>query len=164
MWLVLVNFKIANHSEVLNIPIATTLLTFKNYKFLNLIISGEAMVKRTGPTNPYLKQLIEFLKKKSFELNAPIWKTVAEKLEKPRRQKVEVNLSQIDRYTADGDTVVVPGTVLSSGDINKSVNIAAWRFSATAKVKLEKSKGKCLTIEELVKINPKGTGVKIITG
>jgi large subunit ribosomal protein L18e len=120
------------------------------------------MAKRTGPTNPYLKQLIENLKKKSFEDNTPIWRVVAKKLEKPRRQKIEVNLSDIERNTKDGDTIIVPGIVLASGELKKSINIAAWRFSASARRKIEKAKGKCLTIEELIKKNPKGTGVRII--
>jgi large subunit ribosomal protein L18e len=121
------------------------------------------MVKRTGTTNPYLKQLIETLKEKSRELDAPIWKIVAEKLEKPRRQKVEVNLSRIDKNTTDGDTVIVPGVVLSSGNLTKSVTIAAWKFSPLTVEKIKKAKGKILTIEDLLKENPKGSGVKILT-
>jgi len=121
------------------------------------------MAKRTGPTNPYLKQLIENLKKKSFELNAPIWKTAAEKLEKSTRKRIEVNLSKIERYANNGDTVIVPGAVLASGQLTKSVNVAAWRFSSTAIEKIKKSKGKILTIEELVQENPKGSNVKIIS-
>lgn len=119
-------------------------------------------MKRTGPTNQYLKQLIEDLKKKSFEGNTPVWKAVAEKLENPRRKKVEVNLSDIERNTEKNDFVVVPGIVLSSGELTKSVNVAAWRFSAAAKEKIKKSKGKCFSIEELVKEKPKGSGVKIL--
>ncbi|MDI6807050.1 MAG: 50S ribosomal protein L18e [Candidatus Aenigmarchaeota archaeon] len=121
------------------------------------------MAKRTGPTDPYLKQLIETLKKKSFELDAPIWRSIAERLEKPRRKKVEVNLSEIERSTEKNDTVIVPGKVLSSGELTKTVNIAAWKFSEKAKEKIKKLKGRCITIEELVKENPKGTGIKIIT-
>lgn len=121
------------------------------------------MVKRTGPTNPYQRALIDDLRKKSFELEAPIWRTLAEKLEKPRRKKVEVNLSDIERNAEKNDTVIVPGIVLASGELTKPVTIAAWKFSQTAKEKIKKTKGKCLSIEELVKENPKGTGVKIIT-
>jgi len=121
------------------------------------------MAKRTGPTNPYLRQLIQNLKKKSFELDSPIWKAVAEKLEKPRRQRIGVNLSDIDRNTENGDIVIVPGVVLSSGELSKSVSIAAWKFSSASTDKIKKAKGKILTIEELMKDNPKGTGVKILT-
>lgn len=120
------------------------------------------MAKRTGPTNPYLKNLIVKLRKKSFELNAPIWYTIAEKLEKPRRKRVEVNLSKIERYCSKGETVIVPGVVLGSGNLTKPVIIAAWRFSEKAKEKIKKSKGKVLTIEELLKTNPKGSNVRIM--
>jgi len=120
-------------------------------------------MKRTGPTNVYLKQLIESLKKKALADKTPIWRDVAEKLGKPRRKRIEVNLSDIDRNTKKDDFVVVPGIVLSSGELTKAVNVAAWKFSSSAKEKIKKSKGKTLEIEELVKENPKGTGVKILT-
>jgi large subunit ribosomal protein L18e len=119
-------------------------------------------MRRTGPTNTYLKQLIEDLKKKSFEDSAPIWKDVAEKLERARRRRVEVNLSDIERNTEKNDTVVVPGVVLSSGELTKPVTVAAWRFSGKAEENIKKTKGKCLTIEDLLKEKPRGTGVKIL--
>ena len=121
------------------------------------------MVKPTGPTNPHLRKLIDDLRKKSFELNAPIWRTIAEKLERPRRKKVEVNVSHINRHTDENETVIVPGVVLGAGKLTKPVRVAAWRFSKGAKEKIEKAGGKCLSIEELVKENPRGSGVKILT-
>lgn len=120
-------------------------------------------MKRTGPTNPYLKQLIEELKKSSRELKAPIWLAIAEKLERPRRKKVEVNICDIERNTKTDETVVVPGVVLSNGELTKPVKIAAWRFSQKAREKIEKIGGKCLGIEELIKENPKGSNVRILT-
>jgi len=120
------------------------------------------MVKRTGPTNVHLRGLIVELKKLSKKEKTPIWKTVAEKLSKPRRQRVEVNLAKINRHAADGETIVVPGVVLASGELNKAVSIAAWRFSAKAKDKIKRAKCKALTIEELIKQNPKGSKIKIM--
>ncbi|MEM7826471.1 MAG: 50S ribosomal protein L18e [Candidatus Aenigmatarchaeota archaeon] len=119
-------------------------------------------MKPTGPTNPYLKKLIEDLKQKSKELKAPIWKAVAEKLEKPRRKKVEVNVYEIERYAKEGETVVVPGVVLGSGEIRKKVRVAAWRFSPKAEEKIKKAGGIVMKIEDLVKENPKGSNVKIL--
>ena len=121
------------------------------------------MVKRTGPTNPYLRELIVNLKKKWLEVNAPIWKDTAEKLSRSTRQRVEVNLSDIERNVADGETVLVPGVVLSSGNLTKKVHVAAWRFSKATEQKIKKANGKIMTIEELVKENPKGSNVKIIS-
>lgn len=121
------------------------------------------MAKRTGPVNPYLKQLIETLKKKSLELDAPIWKTIANKLENSTRRRVEVNLSDIERNAKKDETIIVPGVVLATGSLSKAVNIAAWRFSGTAIEKIKKAKGKILTIEDLIQENPKGSGIKIIS-
>jgi large subunit ribosomal protein L18e len=122
-----------------------------------------SMVKRTGPTNPYLRSLISTLKEKSLELKAPIWRAVAEKLEKPRRKKVEVNLLKIERNTNVNDVVVVPGVILANGELSKPVTIAAWKFSSSAQEKIKKSGGRILTIEKLIEENPKGSKVKIIS-
>lgn len=120
------------------------------------------MVKRTGPTNPLLKKLIEELKKKSLEEKVKIWKRVAEILEKPTRKRAEINLKHIEREAKDGETIVVPGVVLSEGELKKKLTIAAWKFSAKAKEKIEKSGSKAISIEELMKINPKGSKVRIM--
>jgi large subunit ribosomal protein L18e len=119
-------------------------------------------MKPTGPTNPYLKQLVEDLEKKSKELGAPIWKAVAENLSKPRRKKVEVNVYEIERNAKENETVVVPGVVLGSGEIKKPVNVAAWKFSPKAEEKIKKAGGKVMKIEDLMKENPKGSNVKIL--
>ena len=121
------------------------------------------MVKRTGPTNPYLRQLIENLKKKSLGLKSPIWKDIAEKLSKPTRQKIEVNLSDIQRNVNDGETIIVPGAVLGTGVLSKKVNVAAWKISPTSKQKIENAGGEYLTIEQLMEKNPKGSNVEIIS-
>ena len=120
------------------------------------------MVKRTGPTNPLLIITIEKIRKKAFESNSDFLKDLAEKLNKPRRKRVEVNLVHIDRHTEKGETVVVPGIVLGYGGLSKPVNVAAWKFSKGAEEKITASKGKVMTIEELVEKNPKGTKVRIM--
>ncbi len=120
------------------------------------------MVKRTGPTNPYLKGLVADLKRKSLELKAPIWKDTAERLSKSTRQRAEVNLSDIERNANDGETVLVPGVVLASGNLTKKVNIVAWKFSKSAEAKVKTAGSKIVTIESLVKENPKGSNVRIM--
>lgn len=120
------------------------------------------MSKKTGPTNAHLRRLIVELKKTSRKEKASIWKDVAEKLAKPRRRKIEVNISDINRNARAGETVVIPGVVMAAGELKKEVNVAAWRFTATAKKKIEDANGKTLTIEELVEKNPKGSKVRIL--
>jgi len=60
------------------------------------------------------------------------------------------------------ETVVVPGKVLGAGKIDHPINVAAFAFSDQARLKILKAKGKCLSILELMKKNPKGANVKII--
>jgi len=120
------------------------------------------MVKRTGPTNPILKKLIEDLKKKAFDTKSDFLKDIAEKLNKPRRQRIEVNLAHIERHTKENETIIVPGVVLGYGELSKPVTISAWRFSKSAKEKIKTFKGKAISIEELVAKNPKGSNVKIL--
>jgi large subunit ribosomal protein L18e len=115
-------------------------------------------MKRTGPTNQIMQKMIAELKQK----DAKLWKRLARELEKPTRIRREVNLSRIERYVKTGDVVLVPGKVLASGELTKKITLVAWNFSAGAVTKIKAAGGKILTISELVKINPKGTGVKII--
>jgi len=120
------------------------------------------MVKRTGPTNPMLKKLIEDLRNKSFENKSNFLKDISDKLNKPRRQRIEVNLSRLERYVKKGETIIVPGVVMGFGELTKPITISAWKFTGSAKEKIEKSKGNAISIEELVEKNPKGTKVKIM--
>jgi len=119
-------------------------------------------LKRTGPTNIHLRRLIHMLRKAYRRHGARIWRTTAELLSKPRRQRIAVNISRINRYTSPGDVVLVPGKVLGSGVLDHPVTVAALAFSKQAKEKIVAAKGRCLTIEELLEENPKGSNIKII--
>ena len=120
------------------------------------------MVKRTGPTNPLTRMRIRALRKASKLYAAPIWRSVAEMLERPTRQRIEVNLSRINRYTKKGDAVIVPGKVLGSGELDHPVIVAALSFSKTAYKKITEVGGEALTLEEALKRFPNGSRVKII--
>ncbi len=121
------------------------------------------MTKPTGPTNPNVRKLSITLRKKSNQNEARIWRDLSERLMKRRRARPAVNLSKINRYTKDGEVVVIPGKVLGTGELDHSVTIAALAFSETALEKITASNGRAITIDALVEENPKGTGVKIIT-
>ena len=113
-------------------------------------------------TNPQLRSLIYFLRKAWRANGARIWLDVARRLAKPRRKRGAVNLCRINRYTEEGDVVVVPGKVLGAGSLDHPVTVAAFSFSKKAKEKIEDARGRWLTIKELVKLNPKGSRVKIM--
>lgn len=119
------------------------------------------MSREHSKMNPILIDTITFLKKKSIEEKVRIWKDLAERLERPLRVWSEVNVSKLERYAKEGDTIVVPGKVLGAGKLSKKLTVAAWAFSKSAKEKIEKSGGRAISIHQLVEENPKGTNVRI---
>lgn len=114
-------------------------------------------MKRTGSDNPNLVNLIQDLKKLSLDQKVNIWKRIAEDLERPTRNRREVNLDRLNRHTKANELVVVPGKVLGSGEINHKLKVAAFTFSKSASEKLDN-----MTIRQLMKDNPKGKGVRIL--
>jgi large subunit ribosomal protein L18e len=119
---------------------------------------GEPGGDMTKKDNSVLLSLIEGLMKS----DKPIWRKVAYELSRPRRQRVEVNLSKIEEFASEEQAVLVPGKVLGAGAISKKVTIAAFSFSGNAKHLIGAAGGKAVTIESLHKSNPDGRGVFIL--
>lgn len=119
-------------------------------------------MKKIRTPNPELIKLIRTLKKRSRENEARIWRDIAGRLARSRQRRTAVNVSRLNRHTEDGETVVIPGKVLGSGKIDHPIKAAAFAFSKQAESKILGAKGKCLSIQELVEKNPKGTNVRII--
>ncbi len=92
----------------------------------------------------------------------PIWKAVAKGLNRPSRIGFKINLYRLEKITKGKESIIVPGTVLGTGEITKSLTIAALKFSGSAKQKIEKAGGKCLEIDQLVKQHPDGKGVRLM--
>lgn len=113
-------------------------------------------------TDPGLVSLIEDLKRWSWENQAPIWRDIARRLEKPSRVWAEVNISRISMHVGKGETLIVPGKLLGAGEIDRPVTIASVKTTRGAREKIIKAGGTVMTIPQLVKANPKGTGVRIM--
>jgi large subunit ribosomal protein L18e len=119
-------------------------------------------VKKVKTTNPELRELIIFLRKQSRENKVDIWRDIAKRLAKPRRSRIAVNISRLNRYTQKNETVAVPGKVLGAGEIEHSLTVVAFAFSGKAKEKIIAARGKCLSFSDLIKKKPSGSNVKII--
>jgi len=104
------------------------------------------MAKRTGPTNPLLKRTIVAFERKKTNFH----RRIAELLSRPTRKRVEVNIWKLNKLCKDGEKVVVPGIVLGTGNLNKRLVVYAWRFSKSAKEKIEKIGGEARRIEALL--------------
>jgi large subunit ribosomal protein L18e len=90
------------------------------------------------------------------------WMDVARIISGTRRNRISVNLDKIDEEAEDGETVLIPGKILSQGDINKKIKIIALAFSEAAREKLSKAKKEFSTIEEEIKKNPDAKGIRIM--
>jgi large subunit ribosomal protein L18e len=119
-------------------------------------------MRKNHSLNDELHNLIAVLRKTSAVEDVNLWKRIALDLSKSTRTRRVVNLSRINSYSKDNDTVIVPGKVLSSGNIDHKVQVAAFTFSKAAKEKISNAKGTAISISELLKSNPKAKGIKII--
>ncbi|MDP3758526.1 MAG: uL15 family ribosomal protein, partial [Candidatus Daviesbacteria bacterium] len=64
--------------------------------------------------------------------------------------------------TKEKEKVIVPGKVLSQGEINKKIKVIALSFSEKAKEKLKKSGCEFSNILTEIKSNPSGEGIRIL--
>ena len=119
-------------------------------------------MKKVKAANPELIALIRDLKKKSQENQKKLWRYLAERLSSSKRRRIAVNVSRLNRYTKEGETVAVPGKVLGAGKADHPITIAAFAFSDRAQSKIRKAKGNCLSIRDLMEKNPEGTNVKVM--
>lgn len=119
------------------------------------------MSRNIVKSNHRLQDLIGELRKVSLESNVNLWGRIASDLEKSTRSRRVVNLFKLSKSTKDGETALVPGKVLSVGDLDKKLTVAAYSFSEKAKEKINKN-GRAISIVELLKENPKGSKVRIV--
>ncbi|MCD6398470.1 MAG: 50S ribosomal protein L18e [Candidatus Aenigmarchaeota archaeon] len=107
-------------------------------------------MKKTKSINPEIRELIEILK----ERDEKIWKDLAVRISKSKRNRPTVNLSSINRHAKSGEIIIVPGKVLSYGKLDKKITIGALSFSEESKKKIKNSKSDFKKIKELVKEKP----------
>ncbi len=114
----------------------------------------EKQLKRK--TNPDLVQTIILSKK---NLN---WIEVSASLSGLSNNRVVLNLDFIDKQAKEGETIVIPGKVLSMGELTKKIKIVALAASKSAIEKINKNGSTFTTIIEEIKSNPEGKGIKIL--
>jgi large subunit ribosomal protein L18e len=109
----------------------------------------EKQVKKK--TNPELVETIR-LAKKTDNIE------IAGLLSTPTRNRISLNLEDIDKESKENETIIIPGKVLGKGDINKKIKIIAFSFSESAIEKLKKSKTQVSSLTEELGKNKKIEG------
>lgn len=118
--------------------------------------------------NPYLALLVQIYRFLARRTDAKFNDIVLRRLFMSRTSRPPMSLSRIASYMKGrGDkTAVIVGKVLDDErmlDIPK-LNICALDFSQTARARVEKAGGECLTFDQLAMRTPNGTGTVLLRG
>jgi large subunit ribosomal protein L18e len=80
-----------------------------------------------------------------------LWKRVLKLSEVPARSRKTVNLYKINRYSKEGDSIIVPGKVLGEGQMAHKISITAMEYSARALSSLRGSQCRVRKLDEILK-------------
>lgn len=116
----------------------------------------------TRKSSSELVKAVTDLKEASRKNEAPVWRSIAMRLEGPSRNWPSVNISKLEYNVNKNSKVVVPGKLLGAGTITKKMTVSAYSFTQSAIDKVEAAGGKCLSYNDFIKSNPKGTDVVVI--
>jgi len=97
------------------------------------------------------RKLVASLEKTSRKTKKKIWKDLAERIEKPTRNNTVINVDKLDKLANQfkGKVLVVPGKVLSQGEINTKAKVVAISASARAIEKISE-KGEFVLLQDFV--------------
>jgi len=119
--------------------------------------------------NPYLVLLTKLYKFLARRTEAPFNKVVLRRLFMSRINRPPVSLSRIAANAKKGNekkTIVVVGTVTDDNRLLEvpKVNVAALKFTSTARARLIAAGGKALTLDQLALEKPTGSGTLLLRG
>ncbi|HEV2520409.1 MAG TPA: 50S ribosomal protein L18e [Thermoplasmata archaeon] len=120
------------------------------------------MLRTIAKQNPELRRTLIDLRKAAQAHQAPVWAAVAERLVRARHQVKPVNVGHLERLAEAKATVVIPGKLLAEGRLTKSLTVAAFHSSVAARLKVHAAGGTVVTIRDLVKSHPDGSGVRLL--
>jgi large subunit ribosomal protein L18e len=113
-------------------------------------------VRTRSKSNPIIKETVK------LALKQKAWIKMAQFISAGKRNYPSINLGELDKKTTAGDTVLVLGKILSSGNLTKKIKIVALAISKGAREKLKETKSEFVHVRDEVTKNPKGEGIKVI--
>lgn len=118
--------------------------------------------------NPYLKLLVQLYRFLARRTDVKFNTIVMKRLFMSRTSRPPLSLSRISQFMSGrrDKIAVIVGKVLDDErmlDIPK-LNICALDFSSTARARIEKAGGQCITLDELAVRHPKGDNTVLLRG
>ncbi|KAI4126653.1 MAG: hypothetical protein LQ347_004891 [Umbilicaria vellea] len=126
--------------------------------------------------NVYLKLLVKLYRFLARRTDSSFNKVVLRRLFMSRINRPPMSLSRLigassvksgsEKPTHSGKTVVVVGTVTDDNRLLTvpKISVAALRFTSTARARIEKAGGECLTLDQLALRAPTGANTLLLRG
>ncbi|TNJ29595.1 Ribosomal protein L18 [Giardia muris] len=118
--------------------------------------------------NPYIGILHEAFKTLHDRSGSEFTDLVARRLALSRTNRPPVSVSRLAKYMRKaGDKIAVIASTITNderfNDVPK-MNVCALRFTATARSRIEKAGGRCMTFDQLLAEKPTGEGCIVLQG
>ncbi|GAA6023377.1 hypothetical protein JCM11491_006452, partial [Sporobolomyces phaffii] len=131
--------------------------------------------QRTAPQSedPYLMLLVKLYRFLARRTESRFNKVVLRRLYQSKINRPPLSISRIARQVSksnkaytDKHTVVTVGTVTDDARLIEvpKLSIAALRFTRTARARIEKAGGECLTLDQLALRKPTGSNTLLLRG
>eukprot|EP00392_Amoebophrya_sp_AT5.2_P014004 g14140.t1 len=119
--------------------------------------------------NPYLKLLVKNYKFLARRTDSNFNKVVAHRLCMTRVQKAPMSLSKLAEFMKGKESkiAVLVGTITDDVrllDAPEGLKVCALRFTETARKRIEKAGGQCMTFDQLAMTSPLGKGTVLLRG
>ena len=124
--------------------------------------------KESNTTNPYLKLLIRLYKFLVRRTTSKFNTVILKRLKMTRRLRAPLSLRKLIKGAGkkEGKIAVVVGTV--TDDIRElevpKMRVCALKFTETARARIVKAGGECLTFDQLALQSPLGQGTVLLRG
>uniref|UniRef100_A0A0G4HRQ3 Large ribosomal subunit protein uL15/eL18 domain-containing protein n=1 Tax=Chromera velia CCMP2878 TaxID=1169474 RepID=A0A0G4HRQ3_9ALVE len=118
--------------------------------------------------NPYVTLLVKLYSFLARRVEAPFNKVILKRLMMAKRFQAPMSLQRLTRFMAgkEGKTAVIVGTITDDVRLLEvpKLSVCALRFTETARARIVKAGGECLTFDELALRAPKGSNCVLLRG
>ena len=140
---------------------------------IDLVAGGRKATSKSGRTAPlsenlYLRLLVKLYRFLSRRTGAQFNKVVLKRLFTSRVNRPPISIKTIAKHASKGDnkTAVIVGSV--TDDVRflevPKLSVCALRFTATARARILKAGGECLTFDQLALKSPLGENTLLLRG
>ena len=123
---------------------------------------------RTAPKseNVYLKLLVKLYRFLVRRTDSEANKTILKRLFMSKTNRPPLSLSKLAKYSTPGSISAVVGTITDDARMFEvpKLRVCALRFTETARARILKAGGECLTFDQLALQAPTGEGVTLLRG